>query len=277
MRELFDQLRAEADRQILPEPALLRVRSDRRAARRMATGVLAVVLMLTGGFYAMLPTSSAVSEPAAGTPPAGWVEPSALPSPVASPTTVATAPTTCRDAFPKQIAEVAFVPGGTELCFDPVEPSFFVESIPTPCRPAARRTDPLIQDRRGFENIVTEDKTQGPTSIHQVLTRYSAQGATQFVSDLRDDVGRCGPFTTSELRLTYSIVTSDATSVKLAAKYEALKKSDAGPPVSTYLVMVRRVGSYVAVAYDKGWDGYPSEEKTLTSFFEALVRGVPPT
>ncbi|WP_117215437.1 hypothetical protein [Allorhizocola rhizosphaerae] len=267
MRELFDPLRAEAQRQILPEPVVLRARSDRRAARRLATGVLAAVLMLSGGYYAVRPDPRANFEVATSrTPPH-----SAVPSPIPS---VSPA---CRDTYRKEIPAEFFVPGGTEICFDPVVTDFFVESVPTPCRPDAGPTDALIEDRRGFENVVTEDKSSGPTAIHQVLTRYSGQGATQALSNLTRDVGRCGPFATSELRLSYTVVSSDANSVRLKAKYEALKKADTGPPESTYLVVVRRIGNYVAVVYDKGWDGYPSQDGTLQKFYETFVQAIPPT
>jgi hypothetical protein len=267
VRELFDPLRAEAARQILPEPAVLRRRSDRRAARRLATGVVAAVLMLSGGYYAMRPEPRASFEVSTSRTPAR----SAVPSPIP------TVPAACRDTYRKEISAEFFVPGGTELCFDPVVTDIFVESVPTPCRPDPRPTDALIEDRRGFENIVVEDKSGGPVAIHQVLTRYSGQGATQTLSNLTRDVNRCGPFATSELRLSYTIVSTNANSVHLRAKYQALKKADTGPPESTFLVMVGQVGDYVAVVYDKGWDGYPGQDGTVQKFYESFIGAIPPS
>ena len=55
MKEFFDQLRDEAERQQLPQPSELRARSDRRVARRGAAGAFSLAVVMAGGFIAARP------------------------------------------------------------------------------------------------------------------------------------------------------------------------------------------------------------------------------
>ncbi|HEX6682827.1 MAG TPA: PASTA domain-containing protein [Candidatus Limnocylindrales bacterium] len=55
MKEFFDQLRAEAEQHELPQPAELRVRAERRAARRGAAGAFSLAVLLAGGFIVARP------------------------------------------------------------------------------------------------------------------------------------------------------------------------------------------------------------------------------
>lgn len=286
MKELFDQLRADAQRQPLPEPAALRVRSDRRAARRMATGVTAVVLALTGGFVALQPGSRS-GLPIADPTPTLTVQPTPSrtpPSPTPSPTAAASpADKTCRDRFPKQLpnaifAQASFGDGLREICFDPVDALFFMESIPQPCRPQSLESDKLIEDRRGFTTMMEETypgDTKGPTMLDQTVTRYSGQGARDFISQLKAALSGCGPVRTKELQVTYNSTTVNDSTLHLKVEYRRLDKPEVGPDTSTYLVVVHRVGTYVAVVYDKGWEGIPSKPETVLGLANALAERIP--
>src|SRR5687768_8645430 len=117
----------------------------------MASGVLAAVLLLGGGYYATRPEHRARFPAGPSQPPTASAAASLVPT--ARP---------CRDSYRKEIPAAAFVPGGAEICFDPADGYVSVESVPTPCRPAVPPTDALIEDRRGFENIVTEPASDGP-------------------------------------------------------------------------------------------------------------------
>lgn len=55
MKEFFDQLREEAERRELPQPAEVRARGDRRAARRGAAGAFSLAVVIAGGFIAAKP------------------------------------------------------------------------------------------------------------------------------------------------------------------------------------------------------------------------------
>lgn len=55
MKEFFEQLRDEAERHELPQPAELRARGDRRVARRGAAGAFSLAVVIAGGFIAARP------------------------------------------------------------------------------------------------------------------------------------------------------------------------------------------------------------------------------
>lgn len=55
MKEFFDRLRVDAEQRELPQPAQLRERADRRAARRGAAGAFSLAVLLAGGFVAARP------------------------------------------------------------------------------------------------------------------------------------------------------------------------------------------------------------------------------
>ena len=66
MKEFFDQLRNEAERRQLPQPAELRARGDRRAARRGAAGAFSLAVVMAGGFIAARPLFHEPSNTAKG-------------------------------------------------------------------------------------------------------------------------------------------------------------------------------------------------------------------
>jgi len=340
LKEFFDQLRAEAERLDLPQPAELRERSDRRAAGRGAAAAFSLAVVIAGGFVAAKPlfhehppinadrpvtSSPATTAPetrpvpdviglsrieamsvltnqgfkvqvmtaspvSSGDPQAGKVR---LQDPVAalrmpSQTTVTIwvdppqeSVPVCADTFPKRLPTTLFVKTEVEICFAPGETPTNTESLPAPCVPTVLASDALIEDRRGFIATLSEQVSgdPAPTMAHQTITKYKGTGAKDYMSQLTKEIGRCLPITRGSLRLTYLLEpvpqeTIGDQSLLISVEYRLLDKPESGPPASTYLVSVVRVGMHVIVIYDKGWEGMPSKRVSILDLAREIARRI---
>jgi hypothetical protein len=46
------------------------------------------------------------------------------------------------------------------------------------------------------------------------------------------------------------------------------------PQAANYVIVVERVGDYVVVIHDQGWEGYPSKDTTITQAITQAVAAV---
>lgn len=181
----------------------------------------------------------------------------------------------CDDGFPWSPPDTLFIRtfDDREICFvkktAPGEPTFaYAESLPRPCEPTNLPSDALIEGRRGFSNQYNEgiDAEPATTSFDQVITKYRNDGAAAYLDEIRDAIQSCDPVTRDHVRVTYTVVSAKPLGderLMLRVEYKMSKKEEATPQTSTYTVSIVRVGSYVSVIYDQGWEGYPSKPETI--------------
>jgi hypothetical protein len=351
VKELFDGLRAESQKVPLPDPAQVRLRSDRRAVRRTVAIALSMTMVVGGGFLGAKPLLIRIGPGVQGgigpqpmvlpetahtpltkvvpnvvgltqesakallsqqgfqvrvqpgstlkatDPNAGKVEIQDPPGQALDPAkTVVTIwitssrldPANCDDAFPRKIADTVFVAGGDEVCFRPKKAEFYLEAIPAPCWPAAFTSDAQIEDRRGFDTAVGEEAKNnaspavpsagppGTARINQTVTKYRADGAAAYLTELTAAIARCEPVQHTGFRLAYTIAKDQSPAIGEQSLYLQVdnrldKKPETGPQSTTYLIILVRVGAYIAVVYDRGWDRTPTKRPTLVQMAQQLA------
>lgn len=266
----------------LPISGQVRATADRRRRRRAVAGTAAAVVVLVAGMVWAV-QAARLNGPPPVTPTPGT---SATPSPTLSPSGPPDGLPVgagCDDRYPKQLP-ISLFPGKTEneLCFTPkptADPAPQRDHLPRPCRPINHASDALIEDRRGFEAFVEEgtNTSPSPTFYSHTVTKYGASGAEAYLTELRDAMSRCGAYTADGARHDFTPLTGfGANSDRLVIRYSHhyLQKPEVTPQDASYVIIVERVAEYVVVVYDQGWEGYPSEDTTITHATTQAVAAV---
>jgi len=151
-----------------------------------------------------------------------------------------------------------------------------------PCPPTVFVSESLVEDRRGFIGIFTEEILSSgatPTVLDQTITRYKGTGAKDYLTELAKEVGRCQPVTRGKTRLTYSMANQapheklGEQSLLISVEFRPLEKSEMGAPeIASFLVCVVRMDLHVIVVYDKGWEGRPSKREIVLDTAREMLR-----
>ncbi|WP_117212295.1 sigma-70 family RNA polymerase sigma factor [Allorhizocola rhizosphaerae] len=237
----------------------VRETADRRARRRAIAGTAAAVALLAAGIVWAVQGIRPDAPPVTPSP-SPSVTPSATPAP--SPSAGLPVASGCEDRYLRQLP-VSLFPGRTEseLCFAPKptgDPVPERDHLPLPCRPMNHASDALIEDRRGFESFFEEGTADAPspTFYSHTVTKYHPGGAQAYLAELRDAMGRCGAYTHDGARHDFTPVTGfGANADRLVIRYSRN---------ANYVIVVERLGDYVIVIYDHGWEGHPSKDTTIT-------------
>lgn len=262
----------------LPTSGEVRATADRRARRRAIAGTAAAAVVLVFLTVWIVQLVRPHGQPPVTPTPSPSVTTSPSPSPSVEPVGAG-----CEDLFPKQLP-VALFPGTTDLevCFNPKptgDPVPQPVHFPRPCLAMSHASDRQITDRRGYEMFFDEGATgsPSPTNYSHTVTKYGVGGAEAYLQELRDAMSRCQAYTVDGVR--HDFVPLDAFGAnadRLVIRYSRhyLQKPEASPQDSAYLVVVERVGDYVVVIYDRGWEGIPSKDTTITQVIADAVAAV---
>jgi hypothetical protein len=176
----------------------------------------------------------------------------------------------CADGFPRQIPASSMIPGGVEACADSGDGP---DVVPRLC---LTDKDMQVTDLRTMRHTVSETLSSGPapTDFSQTVLVFKPGTAAIYFSRLRAALSSCPSRTQAGVKITYATRAggpeAGEESVSLSAEYRHLKPPEVGPQVSTYRVIVVRVGDRVSVIYDHGWEGAPSLDQTI---FNATTEG----
>lgn len=275
----FARVAVEAERRDLPMAAQLRARSDRRARRRAAVGTLAVAAVLAAGGTVLLPllgreAPDQVAVPSGTAVQTSAPQPSASESPSAPPSPPAAG---CPGGgFTATIPAKALVSGTNRNARDiPLEhrcgepaTGDAKRALPTVCPDRADAGDTSILGRRGIHGYlkpVQEGYT--PNTYYHTVTEYTApEAAAAYLAGLRAAVADCGEYRVGGLRYDYAVTDGPALgdeSLTLARTVKVDPPVENSPDQATFRISVVRVGAYVSVVTDDGWEGAPTPDAEL--------------
>ncbi|GIG02443.1 hypothetical protein [Catellatospora citrea] len=268
----FARVVVEAERRALPMAAQLRARSDRRARRRAVVGTLAVAAVLAAGATALLPQLGRESPDQVAVPSGTVTGPPVTPS-SAPPSTPAAPPTAgCPGGgFGKTIPAKALVSGTNRdapdipleyLCGKPATGDA-EHALPTVCPDGADAGAASILGRRGilaYLEPVQEGYT--PNTYFHTVTEYTApEAATAYLAGLRAAVAACGEYRVGSVRYDYAVTDGPALgdeSLTLTRTVKVDPPAEGTPELAMFQIWVVRVGAYVSVVTDHGWEGSPT-------------------
>lgn len=288
IEDAFAQVAAEAKRKELPMAAQLRTRSDRRARRRAAVGTLALVAVASAAAVGLLPLAAQkdpnqIAGPT-GSVATGPVSPSASPS--ASPSPAAPPTAGCPGgAYTVQIPAKALVAGTAPGMEDqPLgyrcgrQPSGDAAyALPRICKGGgAPDSDRSILGRRGIYAYLKPPKPDYvPSAYFHTVTRYTApQAASAYLTELRADTAACGGYRDANKRYAFSLVDGTGAgdeSLELTLTLTYDEPVEGAPQEARFTISVIRVGAYVSVVFDNGWEGSPTPPKDLDPVLTAAV------
>lgn len=269
----FAQLMDEAKHRGLPMAEQLRARSDRRARRRAAAGTLAVAAVLAVGAVVLLPllgrgTPGQVASPSAAV----------TSSPVARPSTPAPPPTAgCPGGrFTETIPDAALVSGthpdapdiplGYRCGRAPAENA--EKALPRVCPDGEDAGEAWILGRRGvYAYLKPIEEGYVPNTYFHTVTRYTApEAAAAYLAGLRAAVETCGEYRVGSISYDYAVAPGSPLgdeSLALTMTYTRDQPQEGTPTRATFRISVVRVGAYVSVVRDSGWEGAPTSDAEL--------------
>ncbi|GAB4056513.1 hypothetical protein [Catellatospora paridis] len=273
----FARVVVEAERQGLPLAAQLRDRSDRRARRRAAVGTLAVAAVLAASATVLLPLLGREAPDQVAFPSGTAVQTSA-PQPSTSAPSSAPPPTAgCPGGkFTKTIPAKVLVSGTNRDVPDiPLEyhcgkpaTGDAKKALPKVCPDQSDAGDTSILGRRGilaYLKPVQEGYT--PNTYFHTVTEYTApEAAAAYLAGLRAAVAACGEYRVGSLRYDYAVTDGPALgdeSLTLAMSVKVDPPAEGTPELATFRISVVRVGAYVSVVTDHGWEGDPTPDAEL--------------
>lgn len=278
LENVFARVRHEAARRALPSAAQLRSRGDRRVRRRAVLGTLAVAAVIAAGAAVLLPalgrlapdqvtfpSGSAVGSPSAQTSPPS-------PSAPASPSAAG-----CPGGrYAETIPAAALVSGTHPSAPDqPLDyrcgrpPGDNAErALPEVCPDRKDDGDASILARRGIHAYLKPVKEgYTPNTYFHTVTKYTAtEAASAYLAGLRAAVDGCGGHRSGDIRYDYAVVSGPALgdeSLALTVTVTLDRPVEGTPTQATFRISVVRVGSYVSVVHDSGWEGSPSSDAEL--------------
>jgi hypothetical protein len=177
----------------------------------------------------------------------------------------------CADKYPKLLSATLFAKAETEICYAESNPPTGSERLPVPCQSSAWASESLVEDRRGFTAVfeAVVGKVRLPHLLDQTITKYKGSGAKDYLAELTGDIERCSSVARGEARFAYTIVAQGQQeklgeqSLLINVERRYLTKPEVGSQVADFLVSVVRVGLYVIVVYDKGWEGAARGSSTV--------------
>jgi hypothetical protein len=205
--------------------------------------------------------------------------PSRLPSPAPAISQVPVIK--CTDPYPKELPETLFKIGFQrfEHCFHPdslTDPADGPVGLPKPCRPMAHASDALILDRRGMDVFVDDGaEIQGQPVVHShTVTKYRPGGAQSYLTELREALDRCGPYTRGSVTYDYKTLTGFGTGpdrVAIRLEWVDPQADETRAREGSALILAERAGDHVVVIHDRGWEVFASRDATIS---RALTSGV---
>jgi hypothetical protein len=260
----FAAARDETRAVTLSDPAALRRVGTRRT--RVRFGALALAAFVAVGVVAVgvnrwLP-SSAPQRPIQPSPSV-----SVAPTPSTSPTPSLPPPVTFNDD------ECARTPAA---CYPPAIEAH-LERLPAPCATINHPSNGLIVARHSEQKLGSHNS--GPdttaTTYGRTLTRYRDNGATMYLAEVRDAVGRCSSVTRSGTRYRYRQVRTGFAgdeSVMLSRTFLVAGVAPGeAPKDTTFTIAIVRIADVVVVIYDYGWEGAPTEPSQVDLFLAKAI------
>ncbi|WP_238011699.1 hypothetical protein KZZ52_46035 [Dactylosporangium sp. AC04546] len=273
LQELYAALAREADGTRLDGPDLPRRRADRRRRARVVVTVAAVAALVAGitvGGRVVLGADGPPLPPSITSSP----EPSRTPS-----GKVSSEPAPSEPAVPaKAIPDSAFLQQpDTNRADAPYEvPSNHM--LPELCA-AKYPSDALVQGRRTLHAIYSKDPSRQDMvpdgAFDETVTTYRADGATQFMQQLRAAVTACPSQTREGIRYQHRMLTAGQhgdEAILFEVRYPTLNtdgKPTGGEDVR--LVSVVRVGTVVLVLYEQGWERGSSADRADVDRFTTVA------
>ncbi|GAA1366490.1 hypothetical protein [Catellatospora chokoriensis] len=264
----FARVVVEAEHRALPMAAQLRARSDRRTRRRAVVGTLAVAAVLAAGATVLLPQLGREAPDQVAFPSG-----TATSSPVTQTSAPPSPPTAgCPSGgFGKTIPAKALVSGTSRdapdipleyRCGEPATGDA-EHALPKVCPDGADAGAASILGRRGilaYLKPVQEGYT--PNTYFHTVTEYTAPGAaTAYLAGLRAAVAACGEYRVGSLRYDYAVTDGPPLgdeSLTLTRTIKVDPPAEGMPELAMFQIWVVRVGAYVSVVTDHGWEGSPT-------------------
>ena len=295
IERMFASLSADADSTPVMEATTLRTRTNRRAAAQ--TGLAGVALiavvagtafggqwLLAGQNHPLVPPASSASvtpPPATASP----VPPSTSPSSAASNAPVtSTSSTLPASSIPKSIPLRAFL-SKADLNDDAGVNSPSGERTPLPsfcgAEFASDSTIGVRRTMRAFYRRLGAPAGNVPDGVvRQTVTVYKADGADDFMADLRAAVRDCATETdnTGDLKSKYQLigpVDAGDDSVRVEEQYEAESSPDSGELATfTQQISVVRSGDAVTILWTSGYENDSAVDSTVVALTRAASKNL---
>lgn len=283
MNDLFARMCADADRVVLARPAAIRRIGTRRTRVKVVTVAVAVLTVIAGS---AVTANSYLAGGRSRVVPGGSPTPSTVRSPSASPGPSASVSASASPVVASRPSDPCS--RDVQQCYPPAR-FFYEEKLPAPCATTSHPSESrkLARKSAGWYPMVSgeDGRLIGPddvgvspatTGFGETLTRYSGNGAAQYLAEVVAAVGRCssvrrstGETQPGTLVIRYRLVSRDTLGGDQSLLLSRTYTSFAGE--QTFPIAVVRVGDVVVVLMDYGWESTPSIPR---SFDEFLARSV---
>jgi hypothetical protein len=278
MDRAWQSARADVDSVVLAAPEALRRAGTRRTRMKVVTVAFAAVIVITGAsigtnqyFQRTAPVVGETPSPAPSLPRPS----SARPTP---PVELMTPPDPCST--------------DVKQCYPPGILSWF-EKMPAPCTTTEHPSERKVLKRHAGERSAMFVGTTGEfvpdasvpvvgpatTMYGATFTRYSTDGASQYLAEIRAAVNRCPSVSrlaeegrSQRVTWRYRVVSTNtlggSESLLLSRTYYRQAEVESSIPAGdvTYLIAVVRVFDTIVVVVDHGWESSPSIRKTFDGF-----------
>jgi hypothetical protein len=258
LERAYGELAHEADGVVLPPPERLRDRGNRRSRLRLATGVLAVAMVV-----------------GAGTAGVGWVlraDPSGPDPRIGSSRTPTAAATPSADLPDSAFLRPADLRSGVERV-----PSVDRQAIHSLCG-ARFPSDLSVDKRRTVQQTwrppsVPIDTPTINTTIIQTVTLYRSDGAARYLDEIRAAVGACPRQQADGFEYRYRLVTGPTLGDEsILIEWELRLRSP--QPANDYgYIPVVRVGNAITVLSDTTFEGIGWAPRATMQRFAELAAG----
>jgi hypothetical protein len=298
IERMFASLSTDADNTPVMEAATLRTKTNRRAAAQSGIAGVALIAVVAGTAFGgqwllagqgrpLPPPGSSTSATAtAPAVPSSAAASSAAPS-SAVPSSAATKPSSAPPArtIPKSIPLRAFLSKADLNDDRGVHPPSSADRAPLPsfCEAefASASTIGVRRTLRAFYRGLTSAVTNVPDGVvRQTVAVYKADGAKDFMADVRAAVGDCATETddADDLTSTYKLISPvdvGDDSIRVEERYTAESSPDSQELASfTQQISIVRVGDAVTILWTSSYENDSAIDKTVVALTRAAHKNL---